>query len=385
MHEDHWLLDRSIDFLNHGSYGATPRVVLEYQQKLRERMESQPLAFLGRDLEGLLDKAREGLAEFVGVNADDLVSVPNATTAVNAVLRSLSRETGDEILITDQTYNACRNAVEYVAGQHGITVIVANVPFPLQSPEQITEAILAKVSPRTKLVLLDHVPSVTALIWPVAEIVRELNRLGIDTLIDGAHALGFLPLDVGSIAPTYYTANCHKWLCSPKGAAFLYVRPDRQAAIRPVTISHGANSPRLDRSRFQLEFGWMGTDDPTAYLSVPRAIEFLESLYPGGLPELWQRNHEVILQAREIICNALQVEIPCPDEMIGSMASIPVPQSQVNGEKLYQKLINEYSIEVPIMPWGEGKFVVRICAHAYNSIDQYERLAECLRELENWR
>jgi isopenicillin-N epimerase len=381
MHENYWLLDRSIYFLNHGSYGAVPRIVLAYQQELRERMERQPLAFLGRDLESLLDDVREILAGFVGIPADDLVFVPNATFAVNAILRSLSWQKGDEIIITDQTYNACKNAVQYIAEREGVSIALATVPFPLSSPEEITGAILEKVTPRTKLVLLDHVTSVTALIWPVGEIIGKLNELGIDTLVDGAHALGFLPLEIGRMAPTYYTANCHKWLCSPKGAAFLYVRPDQQERIRPLSISHGANSPRLDRSRFQLEFAWTGTDDPTAYLSVPRAIDFLQSLYPGGFPALWQRNHEITIKARNILGKILKVAPPCPENMIGSMASIPLPQINLTGEELYQKLIEKYSIEVPIMPWREGGKVIRISVQAYNAIEQYEYLAHCLAEI----
>jgi isopenicillin-N epimerase len=381
MLENHWLLDRSVTFLNHGSYGAVPRDVLDYQRELQERMEKQPLAFLGRDLEGLLDTARSNVAGFVGVDADDLVFVPNATHAVNTILRSLVWEKGDEILITDQTYNACKNAVEYIAAREGITITVTSVPFPLRSPEEITEAIFKKVRPRTKLALLDHVTSVTALIWPIEEIVREFNELGIDTLVDGAHALGCIPLNVKKIAPTYYTANAHKWLCSPKGAAFLYVRRDKQKNIRPLSISHGANSPRLDRSRFQLAFGWTGTDDPTAYLCVPRAIQFLQSLYPGGFPELWRRNHELTLQARNLLCHALNVEPPCPNEMLGSMASILLPQIELTGEELYKKLIDKYSIEVPIMPWRDGAKILRISVQAYNSLPQYEYLARCLREI----
>jgi isopenicillin-N epimerase len=378
MQDVHWLLDRSVCFLNHGSYGATPKTVLAYQQRLREQLERQPLAFLGRELEGLLWESQRTLARFVGVNAEDLVFVPNATVGVNTILRSLTFAAGDEILITDHTYNACRNAVEYVARTWGVTVITARIPFPLQSSVSLIDGIFEKVSERTKLVVLDHVTSATALIWPIEVLVKELTRAGIETLIDGAHALGFLPLDVGSIAPTYYTANCHKWLCSPKGAAFLYVQRDKQKIVRPLAISHGANSPRSERSRFQLEFAWTGTDDPTAYLSVPKAIEFLDSLCPGGFQELWQRNRRLTLKARDILCLALQVDPPCPDAMIGSMASIPLPKTSLKAEDLYHTIVQEFAIEVPIVPWHEGQLLIRISAQYYNSIEQYEYLAECL-------
>jgi isopenicillin-N epimerase len=381
MQENPWLIPDNIYFLNHGSYGATPRVVLDYQQQLREQMERQPLAFLGRELEGLLDTARKKLADLVLVKSDDLVFIPNATTAVNAVLNSLTFQENEEILITDQTYNACANAVKYIAQRWGVKVIIAQIPFPVQSSSEITQAILEKISLRTKLVVLDHVTSPTALIWPIKSIVKELNNLGIDTLIDGAHALGFLPLDISAINPTYYTANCHKWLSSPKGAAFLYVRADKQEIIRPLTISHGANSPRQDRSRFQLEFAWMGTDDPTAYLSVPKAIEFLNSLSLDGLRGLMQMNSNLALKAKNLLCNAFEVNYPCPESMIGAMASILIPSHSWPAEELYKQLWSKYQIEVPIIPWGEEKIIVRISAHYYNSIEQYEYLAKVLNHL----
>jgi isopenicillin-N epimerase len=344
-------------------------------------MERQPLAFLGRDLEGLLDIAREKLADLVTVKSDDLVFGPNATTAVNAVLNSLTFQENEEILITDQTYNACANAVKHIAKRWNVKVIIAKIPFPLQSSAEISQAILASVSPQTKLVVLDHVTSPTALIWPMAEIVQELNNRGIDTLIDGAHALGFLPLNITALNPTYYTANCHKWLSSPKGAAFLYVREDKQAIIRPLTISHGANSPRQDRSRFQLEFAWMGTDDPTAYLSVPKAIEFLNSLSVDGLKGLMAANRNLALKARNLLCHALKVDYPCPESMIGAMASILIPSYSWSAEDLYKQLWSKYQIEVPIIPWGDDKIIVRVSAHYYNSIEQYEYLAEVLNYL----
>ncbi len=376
-----WLLDSNICFLNHGSYGATPTEVLQYQQAMRERMEKQPLQFLGRDLEGLLDEARGCLADFVGVDRDDLVFVPNATVAVNSVLRSLVFETGDEILLTDHIYNACGNAVNYLVDRYGVKVVRVKVPFPLKSSAEIIGAILEKVSSKTKLALLDHVTSATALIFPIEELVRRLKDLGVDTLVDGAHAPGFLPLDVGKIGAAYYTGNCHKWLCAAKGAAFLYVSKEKQDLIRPLSISHGANSPRIDRSRFQLEFSWTGTDDPTAYLSVPKAIEFINSLYEGGFLELVQRNRALALTGRKIICEALDIPSPCPESLIGAMASIPLGKIGLSAQELNLKLWQEYNIEVPIVPWYDGEVFVRISAQYYNYAGQYRYLAECLSKV----
>ena len=379
----YWLLDRNITFLNHGSFGACPRNVLEMQAKLRSQLENEPLRFFGREWEPLLDGARNELAKFVGADVEDLVFVNNATTGVNAVLRSLKFSEADELLVTNHEYNACRNALDFVANRSGARIVVANIPFPIESPQQIIEAVLAKVSPKTRLALLDHVTSQTGLIFPIQQLVRELQQRGVDTLIDGAHVLGMLPLDLRSIGATYYTGNCHKWLCAPKGAAFLYVQRDKQLEIRPLTISHGANSSLTHKSRFQLEFDWMGTDDPTAFMCVSEAIQFIGGLLPGGWDELMQRNHKLVLQGRQVICDALDVLPLCPDEMIGSMAVISMPAALENRSymALHDELFDKFGIEVQVIAWEKPKLLVRISAQIYNTLEQYEYLAEALNKL----
>lgn len=364
---------------------------MEAQQRLRSQMEREPLRFFMREFEELLDEARSQLAAFVGAEADELVFVPNATTGVNAVLRSLSFSSSDEVLTTNLEYNACRNALDFVASRTGAKVVVATVPFPLDSPNQVVEAVIERVSPRTRLVLLDHVTSKTALIFPIQQLVNELAARGVDTLVDGAHAPGMIPLNLHEIGATYYTGNCHKWLCAPKGAAFLYVRRDKQPAIRPLTISHGANSPRSDKSRFQLEFDWMGTADPTAYLCVPEAIRFLGSLLPGGWSELMENNRTKALYARRLLCEALGVSPPCPEEMIGSMAVVPLPsklslyeqEGQVREWPVLQNVLFErFNIEVPIVPWSNPfKQIMRVSAQLYNTSEQYNYLAKALLTL----
>ncbi|MEG4969707.1 aminotransferase class V-fold PLP-dependent enzyme [Microcoleus sp. B6-A1] len=388
MINQYWLLDRNITFLNHGSFGACPIPVLEAQTIFREQLEREPLRFLLREFEPLLDNARNQLAAFIGAADEDLAFVPNATTGVNAVLRSLCFSPGDELLTTNQEYNACRNTLNFVAERTGAKVIVAEVPFPIESSDQIIEAIIKCVSPQTKLALLDHVVSQTGLIFPIKQLVGELANRGVDVLVDGAHAPGMVALNLDEIGAAYYTGNCHKWLCAPKGAGFLYVRRDKQDAIRPTTISHGANSPRADKSRFQLEFDWMGTVDPSPYLCVPVAIDFMGSLLSGGWPELRAKNHALALAGRKILADKLDLPLPCPDEMVGSMAVVPLADSQSDVvaqggiPPLQEALWETFKIEVPVIPWPDAsKQLVRISAQLYNTLPQYQYLAKALVEL----
>lgn len=375
-----WLLDPEITFLNHGSFGACPVPVLEAQNRWRERIERQPFQFFARDLEGLLDAALSELAAFVGADPADLVFVPNATTGINTVLKSLQFEPGDELLTTNQEYNACRNALNYVAERFDLRIVVADVPFPIQSPEMVIEAVTHCVSSRTRLALLDHVVSQTGLVFPIAQLIQIMTQRGIETLIDGAHAPGMVPLNLRQLGATYYTGNCHKWLCAPKGAAFLYVQRDRQSAIRPLTISHGANSPRRDRSQFRLEFDWIGTVDPTSYLCVPEAIQFMGSLLANGWSELMAKNRTLALTVRRSLHEGLNLPLSCPDEMVGSMAVLPLPDG--NPQKLQDELLNRYQIEVPVIPYpNPTSRKVRISAQLYNYLEQYEYLLEALTNL----
>lgn len=384
--KQHWTLDPEITFLNHGSFGATPRVVLEKQSEYRAQMEREPVRFFARELEPLLDAVRHELAGFLSADPKGLALVPNATAGVNAVLRSLDLDKFDELLVTSHEYNACRNALDYVAAVSGARVVVVDLPFPIASPEVVIERVMEKVTDRTRLLLIDHVTSQTALIFPVQQIVKELAGRGIDTLVDGAHAAGFLPLDLDSIGAAYYAGNLHKWVCAPKGAAFLYTRENRRASVRPAVISHGANSPRRDRSRYLLEFGWTGTADPTPSLCVPDALRFMASLLPGGWPSVVQRNHELALEARDLLCETLGIDKPAPDEMLGSMAAVPLPDGTLAeapalyGDPLQDKLLFHYKIEVPIVPWpAPPKRVLRVSAAVYNRMEDYETLVSALR------
>ncbi|HUR46055.1 MAG TPA: aminotransferase class V-fold PLP-dependent enzyme [Candidatus Saccharimonadales bacterium] len=390
------MLRPEITFLNHGSFGSCPRPVLEFQQRLRDRMEGEPVQFLAGQLEPLWDQARESLASFVGAAADDLVFVQNATTGLNTVLHSLSFVPEDELLVTNQEYNASRNALNVAAEKWRAKVIVAEIPFPVQSEDQIVAAVLSKVTDRTRLALLDHVVSQTALVLPLHKIVPALRERGVETLIDGAHAPGMIPLNLRELGATYYTGNCHKWICAPKSAGFLHVQREKQKEIRPLVISHGANSPRHDRSRFLIEFSWMGTWDPTPALSVPEALRYIASLHPDGWSGVMAHNHRLALEARALLAAALRISLPCPNDMIGSMAALPLPPSPVDlmatsplyRDPLQQGLYTQHKIEVPVLTWPSPAVgsalqprLIRISAQLYNRIEDYHRLASALVQL----
>jgi len=254
--------------------------------------------------------------------------------------------------------------------------------------DEVVAAILRSVTARTRLALIDHITSPTGLVWPIGEIISRLAALGVDTLVDGAHAPGMVDVDLNRLAAAYYTGNCHKWLCAPKGSAFLWVRRDRQGEIRPLVISHGFNSPRTDRSRFRLEFDWTGSFDPSAVLSIPIALEFLGGLLAGGWPALRARNAALACRARQRLCDTLGVPPPCPETMLGALAAVPLPgggplpQTAWASDPLQDALLFEHQIEVPIVPWPAlPDRLVRVSAQLYNEDADYDRLAHALTQL----
>jgi isopenicillin-N epimerase len=387
----HWSLDPAITFLNHGSFGACPIPVLAAQQRERDRLEQEPVRYIARELESKLDAARAALGKLVGADPQDLALVTNATTGVNTVVRSLPFSAGDELLALDHGYNACINVLRHVAAQTGAKVVLAPLPFPGITEDAVVEAVLEKVTPRTRLAMLDHVTSPTGLVLPIARLVRELEGRGVPVLVDGAHAPGMVPLDLDALGASYYTGNCHKWLCAPKGVAFLHVRRALQKQIRPLVISHGANSTRSDRSRFLIEFAGVGTLDATGFVVLPEAIAFLEGLIPGGLPALMARNRALVLEARALLAQTLSVALPCPESMIGSLAMLPLPEPRhalspstapLFIDPLQQALMDRFGIEVPVWPFPAWPSrILRISAQAYNAMDDYRRLGEALTAL----
>lgn len=390
-----WPLDPKVDFLNHGSFGAAPTPVLQAQMAIRQRMEAEPVAFFAHDLEGLLDDARVYLGAFVGADPDDLAFVDNATTGVNAVLRWLPLAAGDELLTTDHEYNAVRNGMDAVAAPAGAKVVAVPLPFPALGPEDVANRILGAVTPRTRLAVLDHVTSATALVLPIEELVAELAARGVDTLVDGAHAPGMLDVNLDRLGAAYYAGNLHKWVCAPKGAAFVHVRRDRQDGFHPLLVSHGANSDRTDRSRFRLESDWTGTRDPSAWLAVPAALDCIGGLLPGGWSAVRLRNRDLARRARDLLCAALAIPFPVPDAMLGSMASVPLAEEsaagRVQGVDLYGDPVHDAllarGLQVMVTPWpqrpdgGPWRRLIRVSAALHNDLGQYVRLAAALTEI----
>jgi isopenicillin-N epimerase len=383
----YWPLAPRQVFLNHGSFGACPKPILELQTQLRQEMEAAPVQFLWRHYDDRLEAARTEVARFVGARPRDLVFVTNATTGVNAVVRSLKLHRGDELLTTDHDYNACHNVLVETAHQAGARLVTAQVPFPLRGPAEVVEAILGAVTSRTRLAMIDHVTSPTALVFPVAELIRELTARGVDVFVDGAHAPGMVQLQVAKLGAAYYTGNLHKWVCAPKGAAFLWVREDRKKEMQPPVISHGHNTPRPGFSSFQDRFDWAGTTDPTAWFCAAEAIRWLERLYPRGWPAIRNANHQLAVSARRLLCERLQLEPPCPESMLGAMATLPLPEryqgrpktGKIDAEQL--QLYDEYGIEVPLLRFGSPeRRYFRISAHLHNSLAEYAYLAEALAD-----
>ena len=393
-----WALDPTLTYLNHGSFGACPKALLAVQKGWRDKMEANPTRFLGRELEDLLDWSRSEVAAFVGADADDLALVQNATAGINTVLRSLRFERGDEVMTTDHAYNATLNAVRYGAAKDGARVVLAQVPFPITGPDEAFEAIMAAVTPRTKLAVLDHVTSVTALVMPIERLVPALAERGVDVLVDGAHGPGMLPVRLRELGAAYYAGNGHKWMCAPKGSAFLHVRRDRQALIKPLSISHGANDTRMDRSRFRLEFDWQGTFDPSGWLTWPAAIDCVAEIMPGGWASLMAFNRNLAVAAAEMLAEALHTSCQSPMEMIGSMATLrlpggPWPRAEAGRRMtMIEAALRGRRFEAPLMLWPSPWLVdsgdlppttqfdllVRISAEVYNYLGQYERLSSIL-------
>jgi isopenicillin-N epimerase len=381
-----WSLDSDVINLDHGAFGATPNVVREAQQEIIRRMERNRTRFFLRDFDGLLDEAREHLARYLECKTTNLVWVPNATTGVSTVLRSLRFEPGDELLVLNHSYKACINAFAFIAAKWGATARTIDLPLPIHSEQNVIDTVLDAVTDKTRLVLLDHITSPTGLILPVEPIVQQLEARGIHVIVDGAHAPGMIPLQLESLGASFYTGNCHKWICAPVGSGFLHIREDLHDRIHPLSISHRGHGIRHDKQRLLVDFDWVGTDDVSAYLAVPAALAWGRTALPGGWPALRQHNADLARTARRVLLKALNDEPIAPESMLGSLAAVriapgtPDPKPWPTWFDPTQKAIFEQSnIEVPIGHFPAPPHrMLRISAQLYNCPAHYETLAKVL-------
>ena len=382
----HWNLEPSRIFLNHGSFGACPEFVIEEQRKWQDQMESEPVRFFEEEMPLLLKQSRDALADFLSCSSEDLALVPNATTGVNTILRSLIFSKDDEILVPDHAYQACRNAIDFVARRWGANVVTVPIPFPIDGPETVVDLMMSAATEKTKLVMIDTVTSPTGLRMPFEELTSLFEARGIEVLLDAAHGIGMVPLHLDELGASYVTSNCHKWLCAPKGTAFLHVRSDKQHKIQPLTISHGHTFPLGTTTRFRHEFDWTGTQDISGWCTIPGVIQGMEDLIEGGWPAIMQHNHDLAIEGRNLICETLGIEAPCPDSMITCISTLQLPGEPLPHEimhepdPLHEILSSKYNIQVPVWSWPSpaGRYL-RISAQLYNTIEEYQVLANALK------
>jgi isopenicillin-N epimerase len=375
---DLWMLKPGVKFLNHGSFGALPRQVAEVQSQWRQRIEAEPIEIIGRRRPELIEAAKIPVANRLGMQPGNFGFVTNATEGVNAVLRSLKLQPGDELLTTNHVYHAVRQAMKLVARNAGATCREVQIPLPIQSADEICERVVSAISPATKLLVIDHVTSPTALVFPLEKIITACKEKGVDVLADAAHAPGMLPLNIETIGATYFTANLHKWICAPKGTAILWVAPDHQADVHPTVISH-----HLDQG-FAEEFSWQGTRDLSSWLTAPAAFAFLENL---GFERVLAHNHQMAVWAQQLLTSRWNVQpiSPMDGSLLGSMVTVPLPDplGKITGpqvQALQQRLYDEFQIENPLVSWDD-RLMLRVSCQVYNLPHEYEFVADTIRHL----
>lgn len=377
--KEYFLLDPEIIFLNHGSFGATPKPVFEEYQAWQRRLERQPVLFLGREFNKLMEGARRALGEYLHADGNDLVYIPNATHGANIVARSLDLKPGDEVLTTDHEYGACDYAWQFVCEQTGARYVRQSIPLPVRSEDEIVEQFWQGVTSRTRAIYLSHITSTTALRLPVDAICRRAREAGILSIVDAAHSPGQIPVDLQAMDADFCFGNLHKWFMNPKGAGFLYVRRDRQELVRPLVVSWGmhATPDFTTGSRFLDLLQWTGTRDPAAALAVPAAIQFLKD---HNWDSVRAECHVLLRQAIERICDLTGGEpmYPLDSDFYCQMGIAPLPPSDLVALK--SRLYDEYRIEVPLTEWHDRQFI-RISVQGYNTRSDIDALLEALRRL----
>lgn len=375
--KDQFLLDPEFTFLNHGSFGATPRPVFETYQRWQRELEHQPVSFIQHRLPDLLKQARHALGDFLGISGEDLNFTANPTQAVNMVIKSLDFGPGDEVLTTNIEYGACDNCLDFYAAQKGYRVVRAPITLPAPTATSLLDEIWAAVTPNTKMIFISHITSATAMRLPAEELCKRARDAGIMTFIDGAHAPAHIELDLSSFDPDFYTAALHKWLCAPKGSAFLYARPDRQPLIEPLIVGWGYGpNPNPDYGSDFLNYGsWLGTNDLSSFLTVPAAIEYQKEqnwdTVRNGCTELLG---DTLARIRSLTGEAdMYPAVPPPPQL--GIAKLP---AGTDPDKLKSFLFDR-KIEVPITQHQDQVFI-RISVQGYNGQADYDRLLDALTD-----
>jgi isopenicillin-N epimerase len=371
-----FLLDPTVTFLNHGSFGATPRPVFQTYQRWQRELESQPVEFLGRRFTGLMEEARKSLADYLGTSAENLVYTTNVTESLNIVARSLDLGSGDEVLSTDHEYGALDRTWRFMAKERGFIYINQPISVPLTTSDAFMEALWKGVTPRTRVIFLSHITSPTALTFPVEKVIKRARRAGIFTIIDGAHAPGQIPLRLDDLEADFYGGNLHKWLCAPKGAGFLYARPDAQHLLKPLVVSWGYEAELPGLSKFIDLFEWTGTRDIASFLSVPAAIEFQQK-HDWGKVRL--ASHNLAREAQERICRLFGFSPLSDHSWFMQFCAVPLPET-TDLSVLKTRLYSEYRIEIPLILWNNYK-LMRISVQGYNTRRDVNKLIDALHKI----
>ena len=381
----HWGLDPNTVFLNHGSFGATPIAVLDEQDRIRRLMERDPVHFVERLSHEMWQDSINELSKFLNADSGGMSFVANATTGVNTILRSLNLSKGDEIIVPDHAYQACRNAIDFVTERSGARTVVIRIPFRIDDESDIIDPIVSAINDKTVLAMIDTVSSPTGIRMPFEKLVGLIQERGVDVLVDAAHGPGIVPLDIRKLNAAYITGNCHKWICTPKGSAFLHIRDDRREGVKPLTIGHGYSSDLPSAEKFRMEFDWTGTRDPSPWLCIPFAISHIGGLINGGWEKIMNKNHEMAIFGRDLLCETLDISPPTPDSMVSSMSSVEFPWDEdvgpapIDGDPIHNTLFDEYRIQVPVISWpNHNRKYLRISAQIYNSKEDYQYLSDSL-------
>ncbi len=386
-YSDLFMIEKGFTGLNHGSYGAVPKAIMEYQYSLMNRMESLTTRFFTRELPHLLEESLETLCNFINSPYESTVFIKNATTAANAVLKSVNFANNDEVVTTNLIYASCRKALDHITSQKGVKVHKVEIPFPANDNTTIFNKVMEKVNERTKLIFIDHITSETATIMPVEMIIEAASKRGIEVFVDGAHAPGMIPLDISKLKPDYYTGNCHKWLYTPKGSAFLYVNPQKFDQMVPTVISNHYNDGKTPAQRFRNSFDWSATMDYSGYACVGKTIEYLEKEVEGGWKEIRKRNHALALKGRDILTDMLNLSPTVPDQMTGSIVTMKLGSKSLKDPKtgldiVQIELLDKYKIEALITTlYPTDERIIRISAALYNNEEGYVKLGKALKEI----